>query len=94
MTAAAPRAAAPAAPAEARARTRSSSVRAAQQRVEQAQAAVDDIRREARDNDDDGLQEELKDALSELKAAQRDLARALRQQDRSESDDRAVPPPQ
>jgi len=83
-----------AAPADSRARSRSAAVREAQQRVEKAQVVVDDIRREARDNDDDGLQEELKDAESELKAAQRDLARAIRQQEKSDRDDRTVPPPQ
>jgi len=71
---------------------RREAVREAQRRVEKAQAAVDDIRREARENDDDGLQEELKDALSELKDAQHDLAKAQRKL--RELEDRAVRPPQ
>jgi hypothetical protein len=63
---------------EARLRERRDAVRAAQRRADEAQGAIDDIRREARENDDDGLQEELNDALAELKAAQRDLSRAQR----------------
>ena len=75
-------------------RSRGALVSAAQQRVAKAQSVVDEIRREARDNDDDGLQEELEDALHELKSAQRDLARAIRQQEKSERDGRSLPPPQ
>jgi hypothetical protein len=80
---------------EKRARERREAVRAAQQRVDEAQSAVDDIRREARENDDDGLQEELSDALSELKSAQRDLARARRRLQEVEGQPTSVlPPPQ
>ena len=79
---------------DSRTRDRREAVRAAQQRVAEAQAAVDDIRREARENDDDGLQEELADALSDLKSAQKDLARARRKLQEVEAQDRAVLPPQ
>lgn len=79
---------------ETRLRERRDAVRAAQQRVDDAQAAVDDIRREARQNDDDGLQEQLSDALSELKSAQKDLARARRKLQELEDQPRPVLPPQ
>jgi hypothetical protein len=62
--------------------------------VDEAQAAVDDVRREARDNDDDGLQEELSNKVSDLKSAQRDLARARRKLQEVEEQDRPVLPPQ
>ena len=81
-------------PDDSRTRDRREAVRAAQQRVAEAQATVDDIRREARENDDDGLQEELADALDDLKSAQRDLARARRKLQEAEEENRAVLSPQ
>jgi len=77
---------------DARLRERREAVRAAQQRVDETQSTVDDIRREARENDDDGLQEELNHALSDLKSAQRDLAKARRKL--QELEGRSVLPPQ
>ena len=77
-----------------RLRERREAVRAAQQRVNEAQTAVDDIHREARENDDDGLQEELSSALSELKSAEKDLARARRRLQEVEDQPRPVLPPQ
>jgi hypothetical protein len=77
---------------DSRLQERREAVREAQRRVSKAQSSVDDIRREARENDDDGLQEELQDALSDLKSAQRDLATAQRKL--RELEDRAVLPPQ
>jgi hypothetical protein len=79
---------------ETRLRERREAVRAAQQRVDDAQAAVEDIRREARENDDDGLQEQLSDSLSELKSAQRDLAHARRKLQELEDQPPPVLPPQ
>jgi len=79
---------------EARLRERRDAVRSAQRRADEAQTAVDDIRREARENDDDGLQEELKDALAELKSAQRDLSKAQRALRELEDPARPVLPPQ
>ena len=79
---------------ETRLRERRAAVRAAQQRVDEAQTAVDDIRREARENDDDGLQEELSHALSELNSAQRDLARTRRKLQELEDQPQPVLPPQ
>jgi peptidoglycan hydrolase CwlO-like protein len=79
---------------EKRLRERREAVRAAQQRVDRAQSAVDDIRREARENDDDGLQEELSTALSELKSAEKDLARARRRLQELQDQARPVLPPQ
>jgi hypothetical protein len=79
---------------EARLRERREAVRAAQQRVDEAQGNVNDIRREARENDDDGLQEQLSDAVAELKSAQRDLARARRSLQEIEGQPQPVLPPQ
>ena len=75
-----------------RVRERREAVRSAQQRVTELQATVDDIKREARENDDDGLQEELSDAMSELRSAQGDLARARRKLQEAEDRNRALPP--